>query len=250
MNVIGAVEGGVTGTAALSLLQEMLHKVDPTSPRPLLHHEAERKKAKRKRATGKKAKMLLTGNKVQNAGELLANVFYFGLPALGDKNGAPLKGSIIGAAAGLWHAFGTGTKRGGKKKRKMRHRLYNLFLYTTAGLLAGEMIKHAPLKNKKQTAEWKKRNEAATTTPIQQEETNSISAVLFVDEVPVGYEIHKTLEGLLFEPTQYSAKECCPPRFSVMPDGESWLFEPANLAPHLQAQVVQEIRTIEAGNLL
>jgi hypothetical protein len=189
-------------------------------------------------------------NKSKTACELLTNVLYFGLPALGNKNRTPLNGGLVGAAARLWHAFGTGTKKDGKKKRKMRQRLYNLFLYTTAGLLAGEIIKHIPVKGRQQKTGNQQRSDTEQPTVVQQKEAKSISAVLFVDEFPVGYEIYKTQEGLSFEPTKFSAKECCPPKFSVTKDGNSWLFDPANLASHLQEQVVQELRTIEAGNLL
>jgi hypothetical protein len=113
MNWIGAVEGGLTGTAALKVLQETLHKIDKNSPRPFLHTPGGNGKAK-----SKKGKNRLSAQPWKQGGELLSSVLFFGVPALADKSKAPLVGGLMGAAAGLWNAFAVKEKRKGKQKRK------------------------------------------------------------------------------------------------------------------------------------
>ncbi len=245
MNIVEAIGGGLTGTTALSVFQEALHKIDPKAPRPLLHQDTLGKKAKVKKGKKNTAKRHL-----KTAAGLAYNAIYFSLPVLGKKQNAPLSGSLLGAAAGLWNAFGKKTKGSRKQKPKARQRLYNILFYTTAGFLAGEVIKHVPVKSKKQNGSKREHYEIKERKPLAEVEKKALSTILFIDDVPVGYQIHKEGNELCFEPSQYSAKECCPPKFSILPDGESWLFEPNTLEADLQNQVIQEIMTIDAGKLL
>jgi hypothetical protein len=245
MNWIGAVEGGLTGTAALKVIQETLHKIDGSAPRPFLRAPVAGKKAKRKEGKG-----VVTKRHLQQAGELLGSVLYFGAPALGDKDKAPLLGGAMGAAAGLWVVFGKKQKGDRKQKKKISRKVYNLFLYTAAGILAGEAIKHFSPAAKKQDARKNNQEEKKLDTPFQKLETKTLSTILYIEGEPVGYQIQKEEGRLCFDPSQHSAKECCPPRFKVVPDGTSWLFEPATLTSELQNQVIQELQTLEAGKLL
>ena len=173
MNWIGAVEGGLTGTAALKVLQETLHKIDKDSPRPFLHTPGGNGKAK-----SKKGKNRLSGQPWKQGGELLSSVLFFGVPALADKSKAPLVGGLMGAAAGLWNAFAVKEKRKGAKKKKARKRLYKLFLYTTAGVLAGEAIKHLPAKAKKRPSAKMDKEVVKLASAVQQPEARLLSTIL------------------------------------------------------------------------
>ena len=76
-----------------------------------------------------------------------------------------------------------------------------------------------------------------------------LSTILFIDDVPVGYEVEKQENRLLFRPTQYSAKECCPPHFSLSCVEGNWQVD-GHLDPALQTQVYQDLQRFKAGNLL
>jgi hypothetical protein len=149
MNLASAIEGGITGATTLSLIQEALHKIDPKAPRPLLHQSGAIKKLKKK--SGKKGSH--SGKfYIKLAGELLATASYFGLSGLGKKKNVVLRGSLLGAMAGLGAAFfnedsdeATKAKDGERtayaEREDMRKKVLTVALYTAGGMLSGIAIK-------------------------------------------------------------------------------------------------------------
>ena len=79
--------------------------------------------------------------------------------------------------------------------------------------------------------------------------TNTISIVLFIDDVPVGYNVTHENGRVQFTPTEFSNKACCPPHFLVKVEQGSYLFETA-LDEDVKAQVVAAMEQMQAGKLL
>jgi len=151
MNLANAIEGGLTGAATLTLLQEALHKVDGNAPRPFLHKSGIIKQIK-------KAKKKGTSNKlyIKLAGELLSGVTYFGVAGLGKKKNVVLRGGLLGAAAGLGAAFLKDDEEAKQHRiaglddvsinnepanTDVKNKILTVTLYTVGGLLAGAAIK-------------------------------------------------------------------------------------------------------------
>jgi hypothetical protein len=202
MNWIGAVEGGLTGTATLKVLQETLHRIDKKAPRPFLETNKYGKKVKKGKGKQRPAKQ-----QVNKAVELLSGVLYFGIPALAEKSKAPVLGGLLGAAAGLWSAFGTKSEKKVKRKKKRRQQLYKLFLYTAAGILSGEAIRHLPGKDQIKPSAKKQWQEVEQQNTRKSAGIKQVSTILYIDEVPVGYHVHVDDHCLVFSPSQYMSCE-------------------------------------------
>ncbi len=243
MKIVDAVEGGLMGTSTLTLLQEALHKIDNKAPRPLLHQSGVLKKIRKKNGKARSAKLY-----TRLASELLTNAAYFGLMAVGNKNNVVLRGGLLGAVAGLWQAF-VRKKGKGKRKKRIGKKLYTLLLYTLAGVVAGEMVKHVPIKGKKGRPGMQKGENMQPEVVKTAKKGKLVSAILYIDNIPVGYEVHKKDATFYFQPT-YSAKECSPPHFSVKKEADSWSFEPTTIEQSLKDQVVQEMEGMKTGKFL
>lgn len=82
MNLVNAIEGGLTGAGTLTLLQEALYKVNGKTSQPLMDEEDLVNKIKSHSGkSGVKANKLY----INLAGQLLANTAYFGLAGLGKR---------------------------------------------------------------------------------------------------------------------------------------------------------------------
>jgi hypothetical protein len=165
MKLANAIEGGLTGAGTLSLLQSALHKIDHTSPRPLLHQSGLLKKLKKN--TGKPG-MKSTKLYIQLASELVSNAAVFGLSGLGKKKNAVLRGGLLGAAAGVGAAFlrkeednqkesdfaanGDGVITARPVVSDVKKKSITVALYTAGGLLAGLALKNFNGKKAKKKA--------------------------------------------------------------------------------------------------
>lgn len=155
MKLVNAIEGGLTGAGTLSLLQEALHKVDHSSPRPLLQQAGLLKKLKKNSGKGG---MKSTKLYIRLASELVSNAALFGLSGLGKKRNAVLRGTLLGAAAGLGSAFlgedkkeknregdFTSTEQGiieaQPANAEIKKKIMTVALYTAGGLMAGLAVK-------------------------------------------------------------------------------------------------------------
>jgi hypothetical protein len=178
MKFANAIEGGITGATTLTLLQEVLHKIDPKAPRAaLLHKSGVIKKWQKSSKNGEKKDPKLY---IELASELMANAAFFGLAGLGKKKNAVLRGGLLGAAAGLGAAFlkndeeelranGIKAVDGHAPGNAMavtedstKKKILTVGLYTAGGLLAGVAmkkirdLKKSNKKSKKGNKNWKK----------------------------------------------------------------------------------------------
>lgn len=76
-----------------------------------------------------------------------------------------------------------------------------------------------------------------------------LSTVLFIDEAPVGYKVHKQGSKLFFTPTQFSSRSGVSPRFALSLVDGLWLLD-GNVDRPLQVQVFQSLERFRAGGLL
>jgi len=77
----------------------------------------------------------------------------------------------------------------------------------------------------------------------------ALSTILYIDDVPVGYEITRKGNYILFSPTRFSEKTCCPPQFSALRQASGYHFAEA-ITDDVKAQAVQALTQLEAGKLL
>ncbi|HYH14156.1 MAG TPA: hypothetical protein VD794_02985 [Flavisolibacter sp.] len=77
----------------------------------------------------------------------------------------------------------------------------------------------------------------------------ALSTVLYVEDVPVGYEVSRQGDFILFTPTRFTEKSCCPPQFSVMKQGNEYRFSEA-ITEDMKGQAVQALNQLQAGKLL
>jgi len=150
MKLAHVIEAGLTGTSTLALLQETLHGIDGKMPRALPYKPEILKKLRKQ---GKKGNLNAEAY-IRLAGELLASTAFFGLTGLGGKKNAPLRGGLLGAAAGIGAAFLQHPQADEtevlpeNRKRNLWHQVGTVGLYTAGGLLAGLVVKHLDKKLK------------------------------------------------------------------------------------------------------
>ena len=138
MKVMSSMAGGLAGALSVTLMQELLRKVDPSAPRLDLL---------KKQAAFKIADKIYNGStdaaKVKNvtfAGDILANTLYFSLTAAAGKRALPV-GSLLGLSMGAG-AMALPSKlglnpyfTGGTRKRKWM----TVGMYLIGGLVAASV---------------------------------------------------------------------------------------------------------------
>ena len=78
---------------------------------------------------------------------------------------------------------------------------------------------------------------------------NTLSTVLFIEDVPVGYRITEENDHVQFTPSQFSSKACCPPDFEVTIEQDTYHFQPS-IAEDVKAQAISTLEQLHAGKLL
>jgi hypothetical protein len=78
---------------------------------------------------------------------------------------------------------------------------------------------------------------------------SSLSTILYVDDVPVGYEVTREGGMVLFTPTRFTEKTCCPPTFSVVREEEGYHFSDA-VTDDIRTQAEQALEQLQTGKLL
>ena len=76
-----------------------------------------------------------------------------------------------------------------------------------------------------------------------------LSTVLFIDDTPVGYQVNKKEDKLLFIPTQFSAKTFNKPQLSLSCVDGMWLMD-SDVEGSLKIQVFQDVERFKAAGLL
>lgn len=79
--------------------------------------------------------------------------------------------------------------------------------------------------------------------------TNTLSTVLFINDNPVGYELSRQQNKVHFTPTQFTAKACCPPRFTVTNNEGAFNFD-NTITEELKDQAIHTLEVLQVGNLL
>lgn len=241
MKVIEAIEGGITGTSTLVMLQELLYKIDAGSPLPISFiavNKLSKKGNKRRRYY------------IQLAKDVMATISMFSLTALGAKNKAVLRGALVGGAAGIWQASQVSRKKKGERQL-YKEKLLTLVFYAAAGALAGKVVKALPVPDRKEKIRAAKNHEAQVIDSPTTDRKMILSTILYIEGTPVGYEVHRNNENIIFKPTQYTAKDCCPPLFQVIfNDKNELIFDPISIEQYIKDQAVQDVEGLKAGNFL
>jgi hypothetical protein len=163
MKAITALEGGLAGATALTVLHEATRKVVPKAPRMELLGMQALSRLKKETPKSKKQYDSLYGQAL--VADIITNTLFFSLVGIGKKKGAGLRGGLLGAAAGLTGLL-LPRKLGmysGASNRTGATKLMTVALYTIGGVVAaGVMCGLNKLSEKK---EMKKQEEQLEKMP-------------------------------------------------------------------------------------
>ena len=99
MRAITALEGGLAGACALTIVHELVKRAVPAAPRmDLLGMNA---LAKVLRSVGKNPPRAKALYYITMAGDIVSNSLYYSLAGVGKKKNSILRGTLLGFAAGL-----------------------------------------------------------------------------------------------------------------------------------------------------
>lgn len=76
-----------------------------------------------------------------------------------------------------------------------------------------------------------------------------LSTILYIDAEPVGYEVSRRGEAILFTPARFTKQGCCPPQFSASKQGHDYHIIEA-IPEEVQEQALDTLHQLEAGKLL
>jgi hypothetical protein len=138
MKVISSMAGGLAGALSVTMMQEILKRVDPSAPRlDLLRKQAAFKIADK---MGNGTSHARTVNGMGLAGDIISNTLYFSLTAAAGKRAVPV-GSLLGIGMGagaitLPSKLGLNSYfSGGTRKRKWM----TIGMYLVGGLIAASV---------------------------------------------------------------------------------------------------------------
>jgi hypothetical protein len=146
MKLLASLAGGLAGAVTVTLLHEVIRKVDPSAPRMDLVGKAVTEKLMHK--VGQKAPRNLYATSL--AGSIMANTLYYSLAGLGPKNALSI-GSMLGLTAGagavtLPGKLGlNGVHSNGSLKRKWM----TMALYMAGGLVAAAVARQIEKRKNK-----------------------------------------------------------------------------------------------------
>ena len=140
MKLLASLAGGLAGAVTITLLHEIIRKIDPSAPRMDLVGKKVTEKLMHKAGQPSPGKKQLYASSL--AGSIMANTLYYSLAGLGAKS--PLSvGSMLGLTAGagavtLPSKLGlNGVHSSGSTKRKWM----TMALYITGGLVAAAVTR-------------------------------------------------------------------------------------------------------------
>ena len=157
MKALYALEGGVAGAAALTLIHETVKKAVPNAPRmDLLGMNAI---SKGLNAAGIKTP---TGNKLYTmalAGDILSNSIYYALAGVGEEKNIWLKSTMLGLAAGVAAVTLSGSLGLEERHsaRTVETKLMTVGLYVAGALVATAIMKLMAKKKYRRNQEWERR---------------------------------------------------------------------------------------------
>jgi hypothetical protein len=157
MKALYALEGGVAGAAALTLIHESIKKVVPYAPRvDLLGMKA---MAKGLRVIGAKSpgERKLYGWSL--TGDLVGNALFYSFAGIGKKENALVRGAGLGLAAGLGavllpEPLGLPSRH---TNRSLETKILTVGLYVIGGIVAAGVMKLIDRKKQKKNEVWEQR---------------------------------------------------------------------------------------------
>jgi hypothetical protein len=148
MKKLSAIEGGATGALSLTLIHEIVKRLDPKAPRmDLLGMNAISKLLKSVgQDTPEKHKLFVWAM----IGDLISNSLYYSLAGLGNKKGVIQRGILLGLGAGLGAVLLPKPLQLNEAptNRTTKTKAMTIGLYLIGGLVAATIIRHME-KNKK-----------------------------------------------------------------------------------------------------
>jgi|SRR5215204_6070869 len=157
MRGIYALEGGLAGAAALTLLHETVKRLTPNAPRmDLLGMNAITKGLRYINAKTPDERELYRWTL---AGDLLSNALYYSVAGATTKAHPLVRGGLLGLAAGagavlLPKPMGLPTSY---SSRKPKTSLMTIGLYLAGGLVAAAVMTALEKRQRKQKDEWQQR---------------------------------------------------------------------------------------------
>ncbi|HEX2606252.1 MAG TPA: hypothetical protein VHK91_02690 [Flavisolibacter sp.] len=152
-----ALEGGLAGAVALTLISETVKRAIPHAPRvDLLGMNALSKGLKIIGARKPEDRKLYTW---ALAGDLISNAAYYSIAGIGKKDNALLRGAALGFGAGLGAVLLP--KPLGLKDhytdRTLSTRVLTVGLYVAGGIIAAAVMKWADKKKQRSNQDWEQR---------------------------------------------------------------------------------------------
>ncbi len=137
MRIVTSLAGGLAGALSITLMQELLRRIDPSAPRIDLLRKQATFRIVDKFNNGAEPADAIAVNRYSVAGDIISNTLYFSLTATAGKKALPV-GSLLGIGMGtgalvLPSKLGlNGYFTGGTRKRK----LMTIGMYLLGGLVA------------------------------------------------------------------------------------------------------------------
>ncbi|MBC7915338.1 MAG: hypothetical protein H7Y07_14580 [Pyrinomonadaceae bacterium] len=148
MKLISSIGGGLAGACALTILHEILRRIDPEAPRmDLLGKQAV---AKGLNKTDNRVPDEESLYQIAMVGDIISNTIYYGLGVAGKKKYIMPKGALIGLTAGLGAVFlpkSLGLNPD-YSSRTLKRKALTTGLYLIGGLVASAVAKRLEGKSK------------------------------------------------------------------------------------------------------
>ena len=154
MKAIYALEGGVVGAAALTLIHESIKRAIPNAPRmDLLGMNAISKGLKVVGARTPDERKLYGWSL---AGDMLSNSLFYSIAGIGQKENALARGAGLGLVAGLGAVLlpkplGLEERH---SARTLETKILTVGLYVAGGLVAAAVMKWLDRNKRKRNKEW------------------------------------------------------------------------------------------------
>ncbi|MBC8051691.1 MAG: hypothetical protein H7Y13_01360 [Sphingobacteriaceae bacterium] len=156
MKLISSIGGGLAGACALTLMHEIVKRLDSEAPRmDLMGMQAVKKGLNKADAVVPDSKNLY---RIALAGDLISNTIYYSLGVAGKRKYIWPKGALAGAAAGLGAIFlpkSIGLNPA-YSSRTLKTKAFTTGLYLIGGLVASAVAKKLENNRKKPLEKAKK----------------------------------------------------------------------------------------------
>lgn len=157
MKPMYALEGGLAGAVALTLVHEVVRRVFPAPPRvDLLGMQAISKGLKAIKAKQPRERKLYI---MAMAGDLVSNSLYYSLAGVGGSKGAIAKGAVLGLGAGLGAVLLPSKINLNNEytNRTIETKLLTIGLYVLGGIVTSLVIRKLDHRKRNSQKQWQHR---------------------------------------------------------------------------------------------